>query len=340
MILVIETLPDLSLDKLIKLAAIDNILKAHGEGKHFLWMPYELVISYLAIKELSYYSKRVLDDLQSQVNETKSLLRKLELYVNVHFDDKFTLNYVSGTWHIGYGHFRDSESLQLPILLTENDDDGEVFIHGAKAYIAKLKLGACDIKLETASGGGDTTHKMFEKLNLKSTRFFACIVDSDKDHPKAKLGSTAKKFKKTQAGYSEKRYFEVLECHEIENILPFSLVREVAGAECKSSLIFSNSKYHELRKYPDHKNGLSVGEALKADESYRGEYWSQFSKHNENEVICPGFGENLLSSCLTYLASKSSRSISEMIDERLDSEWLRVTKIVAQWGVSTRRVIN
>ncbi|MGO4308539.1 hypothetical protein AB4Z35_01510 [Pseudomonas sp. KB_15] len=340
MILLIKETPDLTTKTSEKIIAIENILRSHGEGKHLLWMPHETISSLLKCDQFGFYSKKVLTELSSQVLETRELATKFKLKIVFDFSDQFKFSFYDGAWVLGFGHFRDSEVLQKPILLTENDDDAKIFVHGAKSYLFKEKIGNCDIKLEITSGGGDTTYKTFKRYSDEQVRFVACIIDSDKDHPKAPLGSTAKKFSKVKQGYSERQYFEMLDCHEIENILPIDLVREIASTNCKSSLIFSNPKYYKFRKYPDHKNGLTVKNAIADDFSHKDNYWADFKKHESTDFICHGFGEKLLSSCIKYFESKGERQASKLMTEDVDHEWFRIIKIIAEWGICSKRIIN
>lgn len=340
MILIIKESPDLSTKTTEKLIALENILKAHGEAKHLLWMPHNTATELLACEKLGFYSKKVLTELKSEVNETREITNKFKLKLTIDFSDQYKFKFEDGSWMLGFGHFRDSEVLQKPILLTENDDDAKIFVIGAKTYLIRERIGNCDIKLETSLGGGDTTYKIFKKYKDEQIRFVACIIDSDKEHPRAPLGSTAKKFAKLKQGYCEKTYFQILDCHEIENILPINILKEVAGSTVNSGIIFNNPKFKSFRKYPDHKKGLTVAEAMSEDAGYRDKYWSDFKGFEDHDIICPNFGEKLLANCLRYLEENGARQASKHIQEETDNDWINIIKTVAEWGVSSKRVIS
>lgn len=334
--MIIKIINDMNLDtdSEIKIAAIENLLRAHGEGKHHIWMPIPAVKSLLRAEGFGSYSKRVLNEMVSQANEQRQIHKDFLFYANVDFKDKHRLDFVGDVWHIGYSHFSDSASTQESILLTENDLDGEAFLWGAKTYLHKQKISGLGVTLEIQPGGGNTTINSFLRLD-KSKRFFACIIDSDKGHPKAKLGTTAKRFKRISKGFEDKRYFEILQHHEIENLLPFSILRAVAGDTCNEGIVF-DPDFASYRVYPDHKLGLTVRQAAMDDREQKDKYWDRFSERDGDEMICPQFGDEILKRCVEYMGGLSPKKAVGYVDDTTDVEWLRISKLVASWGVGGR----
>ncbi len=280
------------------------------------------------------FSKRVLNELMSQVNEQRMIHKAFVFYVDVDFLDKHRLEFVDGVLFVGYHHFFDSASTQQAVLLAENELDGEAFLWGAKTYLHKNKIGGLNVSLDIQPGGGNTTINVFSRLD-RSKRFFACIIDSDRAHPHGSLGLTARRFRGVSPGFEAKRYFEILEHHEIENLLPLAVVRAVAGKVCDNGIIF-RPEYCGLRVYPDHKAGLTVKEAKAEDRARGADYWSALEDFDEDDVVCPRFGADLLRSCVSYMEELSpKKSVEHMCDE-VDAEWVRISKLVASWGVGGR----
>lgn len=325
---------DFASDSQNKVLAVENLLKAHGEGKHHIWMPIGVVQELSRLQGLGYFSKRVLEELAGQVNERRFIHADFLFYACVDFVDNYRLDFLNSVLHVGYHQLLDSSSTQESILLTENDLDGEAFVWGARTYLQKHKLSGLNVALEIQPGGGNTIINSFNRLS-KGKRFFACIIDSDKEHPKASLGTTAKRFNKVDQGFKSRRYFEILQHHEIENLIPFSIIRSVSGELCTGGSVF-NPKFYSYRVYPDHKMGLSLKQAESHDREYGDNYWSCFSESGDELTICPKFGDDLLRKSIDFMATLSPKVAPQYIDDSCDSEWIRISKLVASWGVGGR----
>jgi len=333
MIIKILDVIDLSSDRTGKLLAIENLLKAHAEGKHRLWMPVPAIKSLSKCDEIGVFSLRVLDELFGHSTEERQLHRDFLFFVQVDFFDKYILEFKENIIRVGYQHFADSAATQEAVLLTENELDGDAYLWGAKNYLDSKQIGV-GLAIDVQSGGGNTTYNRFSRLN-SGKRFFACIVDSDRDHPSASLGSTARRFNAVTSGFADRRYLEILPCHEIENIIPVAVVREVAGAQIKDHCIF-DQKYSSYRLFIDHKEGLTLGQARQIDRLHGGNYFSEFDDFDDEFELCPRLGSGLLELCLGFMSSLSRRKSMKYVDEAIDKEWIRLSKIVASWGVGGR----
>lgn len=334
MIIKILSKVDLADDNGLKAMAIENILKAHGERKHHVWMPIEVVRSFLGDEALSLFSRRVVNELMGQVNEELRIHEKFEFHAVVDFFDKHRMEFSDGKLIIGYRHFTDSSATQEAVLLSENELDGMAFLWGAKAYLSRERIPALSISVEIQPGGGNTTFDNFERLE-RGKRFFACIIDSDKSHPKASLGDTAARFNSVAPGYVGRRYFEILSCHEIENIIPVSIVQSVYPDKCEKSLVYERDLI-EYRAYPDHKHGVSVRDAIAEDMKHKDNYWRVLASKEQDDSLCAGFGAGMLKACVELMDRISPRKAVEYVNEDIDREWLRISKIVASWGVGSR----
>lgn len=325
---------DFTNDPQNKLLAVENLLKAHGEGKHHLWMPIDVVQELSRCQDLGYFSRRVLEELASQVNERRFIHANFLFYACVDFVDKHRLDFLDQVLHVGYHQLLDSSSTQESILLTENDLDGEAFVWGAKTYLHKHKLSGLNVALEIQPGGGNTTINSFNRLS-EGKRFFACIIDSDKHHPKASLGTTAKRFSSVDQGFQNRRYFEILQHHEIENLIPFSIIRSVAGELCTGGSVF-DPRFYSYRVYPDHKVGLTLKQAELHDLTHGDDYWKCFSEMENEFTICPKFGDDLLKKSIDFMSMLGPKVSIQYVDDNFDVEWLRISKLVASWGVGGR----
>lgn len=344
MIIIIKETPDLTVDGQNKTRVLENIVVSFGECRHVVWMPVATVSDLLSMTSFGEYTRRVLFELRSFVVESRGIERSFSFYLDVDFENGRRLEFDGDkVLHVGYMHFVDSMKLRPPVLLTENLRDAEIFRLGAEAYLHSENFYRLyGLSLEHMPGGGNTTFDVFEYLE-RNESFFLCVIDSDLKHPRGPIGDTAKRFSHTQTGYLGRRCLKILECHEVENIIPLSIVREVSNGAIDDGLIHKLNRVITDRQHPDHKAGLTVARAKELDEEYGGDYWSPyyaFDARARDVWIVPPLGENLLSNCLKVMAQQSIGKLSEKISAELDRTWLELSQNVASWGVSMRKRIN
>lgn len=341
MIIIIRDFFNLAADPERKLRAIENLLCAHGEGRHILWMPIEMVVELQAIDGLSSYSRRVLVDLKSSVLEMRRIEDIFDFYLEVDFSRVSPSRFNEGRITASYVTITESTFLQKTIFLTENLMDGKAFLKGAETFIFDNKMisSACRICFDFYNGGGSSTFDVFRELQDKK-KLFLCVVDSDKEHPKASLGSTAKRFASVEQGFGDSYYFEVLDCHEIENILPKKLLVQVAPAGWRGGVVFSKAEFFDFRKYADHKLGLKLSMGRALDVKHSDDYWRKFNALDENDWLCEPLGAEILEKCIERMNQVSIRELSELIEPEVDRGWLRLSRLAASWGVGMKRSIN
>lgn len=325
-------------DRELKLRAIENCLCAHGEGRHFLWMPISIVENLLRMNILSEYAKRVLHDLKGLVIETRDIERNLDMHAEIDFEQKSGINVSGMKILIGYALAADSETLRSCNILTENIADAEILITASRIAITKMRLAnICTASLIKCNGGGNTTYENY--LDLKGNgKLFLCVIDSDKHHPNAPHGETARRFKKETSELSDGHQLLIIDAHEIENIIPSKILMDALDPDLTGGIIFNRGKF-EFRKYIDHKNGLTVGEAIKHDLDFDSDYWKDFYDEGEDEYLCRPMGSKILNKVLEKMKLQSEHKLAELIDNVRDCEWVRISNIVAAWGISTKRKV-
>lgn len=325
---------NLKVDNNDKLSALENILRAHGEAKHLLWMPFEVASQLRKESQLSAFSQRILNSLMGEINEGIGIENDLNFYTIVNFDDKFKNTPSKNISELGYGHFTNSSWTQEAILLTENELDAQAYLWGARTYIKKIRKSGVNISLEIQPGGGSTIYNSYNRLS-NSRRFFICIVDSDKNHPNAALGSTASRFSNIPQGFNGKNHLSILDCHEIENIIPLAILGDVSEQLLADSIVHQ-PKHIDYRKYPDHKSGLKLSSARKLDSHHQQEYWKEFYEEDDDLLLCPSFGNGLLENCINFMNTLSPKKSVAKIHDQHDEYWLELAKTVASWGISSR----
>lgn len=168
----------------------------------------------------------------------------------------------------------DWELGQPCCLLAENLNDCTFFQCVATYYQHKNNLTKLQESFQCHSGGGDATDSGLKERVQGDRRLTLCIVDSDKKygptktHPEPARGGTYKKVKiasdklKQDSTLPPHEFF-YLDVHEVENLIPISLLRKLQD-ECptmKAGLDMLD-RLKELRGgepvlYYDFKNGFS-----------------------------------------------------------------------------------
>lgn len=134
------------------------------------------------------------------------------------------------TWLLARG------SLPRTCLAGENVEDAKWFAWLGRAFAARKRPGAlhagAEISLRTRGLGGSTAAPELEEEALGETPLL-CILDSDRDHPNAAPGDTAKRALKAQEhlitrGLDPLVHVELLAARDVENLLPRRVVEDVA----------------------------------------------------------------------------------------------------------------
>lgn len=121
---------------------------------------------------------------------------------------------------------------QRTLLGAENSADAEWFGLLGRAWALYHRQDS-QLAVETRGlGGGAAADET--KSSLRQDRITLVILDSDRDHADASLGSTAAKVLKEVRETLEPntpRWIEVLQAREVENLLPQALVERLKGRE-------------------------------------------------------------------------------------------------------------
>ena len=163
----------------------------------------------------------------SELTQTRNALKKIHPYLRI----------------VGREYIESptSEEISVPLekcealvenktcLLGENTSDCKWFIRMGKYYALREGFGS-HLSFEEILGGGDTTGKLYSNILKDCRKLCLCIVDSDRKSYNSVLGNTAKKVQvkdKELRALQNCKYVtcQILEVHEIENLLPTELIR-------------------------------------------------------------------------------------------------------------------
>lgn len=342
MIIVVRNFPGFS-ESTEKIRALTNILTCCGEGKHVLWMPSDKAEELIQSGEFINYPLRVLHHIKGQSRFTKSLTERLRPYLEIDFESPNTFEHTGeGRMVIGYQRVMDTEALQSCKFLVENLSDSDFYKLGANSLLHRERLSSeYSIKLRSENGGGNTTFTVFERL-IAAQELVLCILDSDKKHPNGPLGDTASRFNQVGKGYGSGYQLEILTCTEAENLVPFSVAKEIIARNKPDCLDSFERVTPEFREYADHKTGLSQETALRLDETHGVNHWGHLisSRPPRNGEICPSLGERFLNHSIEHMQLLSIAKLCESIDPILDAKLLKISNHVASWGIGLKNSIR
>lgn len=340
MIIIIEKIDEIDKLSPSQESALECLLWAYGRGNQVLWMPISIIEKLIKKTCFSDYAQRALLDLKTFSLFSKNLLRsEFNFQIIIDFSDKHKIASSDTGLTVGYEIIQDEKFLLEPILLTENEIDADVYTLFAKAIFSSrknLNL-AYEIRIDPHGGGGSDTIKTFERL-LRQNRLFLCLLDSDTKHPKGPLGETAKHFAMYPTGLNRNYRLEILNAHEIENLVPTSIIKQLYPKDFHGHL-FQHATPSKFKRYPDHKNGFSVEQAKNQDAHHGDNFWKDFYHLGDRAYICAKFS-SLIENTKHFLESTSTYKTQEFLDKDIDEELFMISHIIANWGVKLKRRLS
>lgn len=364
MLIEIINTADINLDDPELHPAIINVLCAYREGKHLVLSDaafLQKITDHSALGNLTCNTARNLKSKIIEYNQLKSKLTyfcKVDLSSNSYEAEQENIK--DNFFVVGYPYFNDSANIQITKLLCEDVNDAKLYDLISNYYRLSNGLSGVDVKFEIMNGGGANTKKNFELIKYNQ-KLCLCLLDSDKSHPKSSLGSTASKFTQKIDSAICKHY--ILEPHEVESLIPLDIIREgLADKTIKNDYVFAYEQtmavtiYEPRAKlYFDHKNGLTINNAMYMDDKYNDEFWQDILKNSKNLkrkgclkkmhcectppcIAIPGFGSGLLDSGTSIIKKMSHQKISQILPSLLLNEWVNIGLKLMSWGCTPKKI--
>lgn len=339
---------------------LHNIFCAFREGKHLIIADEEFLRNVSALKELGSLTCNTACSLISKSREYKQLKNIVDYYCIVDMKNPNpsptqTLD-ERNFFSVGYSYFNDSEKIQQTKLLCEDINDFKLYSQIVKFFRYTIQMQGVDVKLEICNGGGANTISNFEKIRARKL-FCICLLDSDKKHPKAGLGSTASKFN-TKTDSPLCKHF-VIEPHEIESLIPLKIIEEcLMNKTISNAYILSLEQAQaitnyrpETKLYFDHKEGFTVEKILEIESKYKDGFWKDAianapglkkkgcistleCKCNPSCLALPGFGTGLLEAGTKVIERMTHIKLNEAIPAILMAQWQEIGSKLFSWGCS------
>ena len=356
---IINLYPDLYSKEKDKLLAISNILKSHGERKNIVIAERDALITIIKSDSYGELEKIYSEDILSNIREVSNLTSTLQIHVVIDFENTTRTSIYdekSKAILAGYKLFTDTEKINHPSFLAENESDYEFYKIISTVYLKHELKANIGINFSFCLGAGSHCKAEFNRLKSENKIVF-CIVDNDKAHPNKKEGDTSSAFTNEDRCINGLSFVEVLLHREIESLIPLKIMEEIVVEkiqdkistmdEIKSSCATNNM----FMKHFDFKEGIDLQEMISLDNTH-GNFWTEIIAHNPRFntkdclrykspkhcaecSCCPkinGISEHLLSHALEKIERTNTKSIYQNLDPIIRSEWSRLGHLISSWG--------
>lgn len=153
--------------------------------------------------------------------------------------------------------FNHSSKIQPPILLCENLNDAKFYFKLCGFYLGKPDMiNGTNLR----GGGGASIAGELEQIVKENNTFVISIVDSDVKYPKCPDGGTYFAIKNKHLPESANMTVFKINVHEVENLIPFSFVRNHVKKDNKAAAFLKKlaqlQNRADIMRYYDIKLGI------------------------------------------------------------------------------------
>lgn len=354
------------------IAFLDELALNRRKCKNIVVAMRNVFLEMAKMEVLSLTARSVYNKLVGKMSERKILLEKTKKFCRIVASEnkKEKMSIINEDEHeiiiLNINECSKDDFTMNTLMLAENEEDIIFYKLVGKYFLKKADIGYLNINFEEQNGGGSTISKSLSRIISDEKRMCLCIVDSDKKYKEASPGNTMKNIidiidEKVQVYFVE---IFPLEIHEIENLIPISIMEKVIdknnwekqGLEFIKYLTKIDATEKSPRFYFDLKEGILkssfILENEKDDEivkkyrkkkQYR-EYWEKYIEdfgveiNNDSEnVLIKGICKKILEHTLKYFNALEE---IDMIDVEIpvEQKWMEIGEKIYCWGCVGERI--
>jgi hypothetical protein len=344
-----------------RMLALSNILRSHAERNNIVLMDRGALERISLSSAYGYVDKKCAEDIRVGLREAGALID----YLDVHMVVDFGSSNISSSYDenkksilVGYKFFVDANKSGAVTFIAENELDF-LFFKKIAEFHSRFTSGLnLKVEFDFCLGAGSHCKPEFDR-KVSDNKIVLCIVDNDKSHPKRKEGTTPGAFSANDRLLTKSSLVKVLECREIESLIPISMVEEIVvkkipdkieALDAIKSYIFKNFLF---QNYFDFKNGMYLHNLIDLDVAH-GPFWTEILsiepkvRHKscftakrsgicDSCSECPkieGISEKLLQFSVDEFRIINLKSLTKKLDSNLMDQWLKVGRLVMSWGCS------
>ncbi|MGC8118072.1 hypothetical protein ACP3VQ_23915 [Metapseudomonas otitidis] len=218
-------------------------------------------------------------------------------------------------------------------VIYEDINDAEIYNKVTKWYCKDI-VGSSNLPLKSQSiqGGGSRTYATYSEKQNDAKTFCLCITDSDKKYPTDTPGETSKKVREVENLSLPLSFHLDLDFHEIENLIPLSILNSVARTPESKRIIslLKNAEengFGEAKLYWDYKKGLRAHYS-KIDGNYKN-YWN--SAIGIGDIECGEACTAKHCSCFLLDPWPLKQDLNALISEQKEISPAECCKLTAIW---------
>ena len=342
-----------------------------NKSKNIVVAKREVFFALADFPELSMVSRGIYRALGNRMVERKLLLDRTKKYCRL-IASKPEGNLIqegdSEIILLNISEVSEKDFTDYSIMLAENEDDIAFYQYVGQYYVRQNEIGNIRIHFEGQNGGGSTTANVLERIASEKKRMCLCITDSDRKYGNGMPGETMGRIiEVTKRIQSE--FYEVilLEVHEIENLIPISVLEKIVcqyrldrqGIEFIKYLVENDSTRTSPVFYYDFKKGILKDDFILKQNASKDEikkfnkkelhrvYWKKYVEGFRGEIreeseqnLVPGIWEKVLKYTLQYFQENvtGDRQISFEPEEHLRDIWNEIGQKIYCWGCVGGRI--
>jgi hypothetical protein len=256
-------------------------------------------------------------------------------------------------------------------VLTEHINDSMFFRYLVRFYLKDSGIGKWRFYFEPAMGAGSTTADVLSNIIKEEKYFCLTIADGDKKYPTSDYGETANKIKDIMEAEMPFNcdYYIMDNVTEIENLIPIKILNKIVPRRGYRRILGLDFSFYDMKKgltldgiYDDNicnywRNilvavGISFSQRDNAKNNSTGSetYKAYIRQHKYQEILCLGFGSDLLDMCVESPKTRSKTAHLDMdyefskinredLTDAQYKEWISIGKKMFSWtcGMKPRR---
>jgi hypothetical protein len=351
-------------------ACLDNLLIAHRKGVHIISGSSGTIRTLLTAFGTRPEFAGVLRSIAAHTYTRAALIAEVTDYIVVQAHDTPSVTRETragrSVYYVPFTYFIRFSSITASRLVAEDSEDVALYSKAIAAYIhyKARALRGLTYQVQGLGGGGSSTADQFHDRAQEGPTL--AIVDSDRKHPQGALGSTALSIERTARSIKDTTvsYAEILKCHELENIIPSSLVMDclesqdsAAFAQCLRDICQHMMDGTEGTRYLDLKNGIRGWDCLSREPVEARHYNATNAQKLPLANLClvpkcqdrdsctciyvHGFGGGILGRVATKVSSISPQKAAEYFFSASSATrdlWLELAQRLFSWTCAARQL--
>ncbi len=339
------------------LSFIEDLCLARKLGNIVIHASKKTLLTIISRTEISTLQRAIIKYANEQVTFKQELFENIKLRMVIYHSDyefnkeshpnNFILIDLKG-YYTNYTE-KGINPFTLPKLVLEDISDRDIYMKICEWYQSKMPfISQQKIALDIRHGGGDRTAIVCKEL-LDSGNNVFCICDSDsKYYGDDVRHETAKKVSAifSEKGKSSNLY--VLNCQEVENLIPPSIYEATANATQLPAINFIqhiNTINPASYLYMDIKNGFKYDTIFGHIPNEYSNYWKPFfldfncntyitikNKIENNELPSTATIICKLSSLIPYAVERLKIAVEFELQQPMKEEWESIAFSIFSWG--------